>query len=205
MQLILRYSKQEPYPGIQTVIAGSQTYILYYGAAELNYISYCTYEEWMEQPGTIGRAFPGVRVEEKEGLLYVTTPYGIEGLSFPFTLGDRGHLEGKLIFFDGRRTDVINRGGFKIDVVAMEQRILAVPGVEQVAVVGVDDDWRGQEPVAFVVGNSLTKPSILHNFQPEERPKDVVFLDELPLTDCSKIDKQSLKKWYNKHMSMTPN
>ena len=32
----------------------------------------------------------------------------------------------------------------------------------------------------------------------EEQPKYLRYIDAIPLTDCSKIDKELLKEWYNK-------
>lgn len=213
MQLMVRYSR-EPIGSVTMIIGGSQTpnqvlitkmksvfphmeYILYYGASELNYISYSTYDALLKRPNSIGRAFPGVHVSVRDGFLYVDTPYAVEGVQGPFSLGDRGHIEGDEIFFDGRRTDIINRGGFKIDVCAMEQKVLTLPEVEEVALIGVDDEFRGQEPILFVVGPDSCKAQIYALFHPEERPKAIYCLSEMPLTDCSKIDKRALEKWYN--------
>ena len=66
-------------------------FILYYGASELNYVTYCTAEEWLLEPNTVGRTFPGVRVTvDEDHMIYVTSPYTIEGVACPFSVGDKG-------------------------------------------------------------------------------------------------------------------
>ncbi|ETI99789.1 MAG: AMP-dependent synthetase and ligase, partial [Veillonella dispar DORA_11] len=56
-------------------ICPDMEFILYYGASELNYITYCTGKEWLAREGTVGRPFPTVKIAENDNVIYVTTNY----------------------------------------------------------------------------------------------------------------------------------
>lgn len=63
------------------------------------------------------------------------------------------------------------------------------------------DELRGEQPVAFLVKNSNTPiqdivGAISERLLTKERPKDIIWLDELPLTACSKVDIVRLKQLY---------
>lgn len=175
-------------------------FILYYGASELNYITYCTYEEWLAEPNTVGYPFQGVQVEVRsDHSIYVTTPYGIEGIAMPFSVGDKGHwtASGRLNF-EGRGSSVINRGGIKLSVAELESRIGDMTGVAAVAIIGVPDELRGEEAVAFIVPEPDVAPSVILQAMKEglravEQIKSVFWLTELPLTSSSKIDTKALQ------------
>ena len=181
----------------------SMEFILYYGASELNYISYCTGEEWHAYPGTVGRPFPGVTVEVQDDYIYVSTQFGICGLDGMVTVGDKGHWSGNYLIFDGRNGDIINRGGYKVAVLDLESQLQVLPTVEDVAVIGVPDSLRGEEVVAFIVpATGVTSEEVEYDVRQsiphENQPKYFRYIDAIPLTDCSKIDKELLKEWYNK-------
>lgn len=219
LRLLLRFYKQS-LPSIRYIIAGSQavdesllkelkhmcpsmTFILYYGASELNYISYCTDEEWLAHPNTVGKPFNSVDVDILNDSIYVSTDYAVCGLTMPATVGDKGYWEDSYIIFEGRSGDVINRGGYKIGIAAVELKLQSLSTIDEVAIIGVADDMRGEEIVAFIIpkGN-VTKQDIdieIRKCIPNiEQPKMIFLVESLPLTDSSKIDKEILKKWYNK-------
>jgi acetyl-CoA synthetase len=50
----------------------------------------------------------------------------------------------------GRVDGVINVAGHRLSTMEMESALLSYPGVAEAAVVGVDDETKGQVPVAFV-------------------------------------------------------
>lgn len=219
LRLLLRFYK-DSLLSVRHIVAGSQSidepllkdlrvmcphmkFILYYGASELNYISYCTDEEWLAHPNTVGRAFRSIEVEILHGTIYVSTSYAICGLTMPATVGDKGHWEDGYIIFEGRRGDIINRGGYKIGIANIEAKLQGLSSVDEVAIIGVTDAVRGEEIVAFMIPKQgITKRDIEIEIRKVipiiEQPKAIYLLDELPLTDSSKIDKEVLKKWYNK-------
>lgn len=220
LRLLVRHCKCK-LSAINYIIAGSQVldrhlmeqlqklcpnmeFILYYGASELNYITYCTGKEWLDREGTVGRPFPAVRIKADDGVIYVTTKYHIEGVSDTYTVNDCGYIDSEgYLMFTGRQGDVINKGGYKISVPEMEQYLQSLQGVSEVAVINIDDDIRGEDFVVYIVleVKSELKKIIetIHQERPSiEWPKSIYPISLLPLTECSKVDKRKLKEWYNK-------
>lgn len=108
LKLFLRIIRH-PFLSVTTVMAGSQLLdrdtakalkrafphseiYLYYGATELNYVTYLTYKELLQHPMSVGRPVKGVSVDIRDGLIYIDTPYHVAGLSQPCTLEDEGFL-----------------------------------------------------------------------------------------------------------------
>lgn len=174
-------------------------FILYYGASELNYVTYCTAEEWLLEPNTVGRPFPGVRVTvDEDHMIYVTSPYTIEGVACPFSVGDKGWFSssGRLMF-EGRGGAVINRGGYKLSVPLLEKKIQELEGVAEAVVIGQPDALRGEEPVAFIqcepgYTETMIKKAMTKVLSVQEMPHRIIGVEEIPLTAGSKIDKRQL-------------
>lgn len=174
-------------------------FILYYGASELNYVTYCTAEEWLSEPNTVGRPFPGVRVTvDEDHMIYVTSPYTIEGVACPFSVGDKGWFSssGRLMF-EGRGGAVINRGGYKLSVPLLEKKIQELDGVAEAVVIGQPDALRGEEPVAFIqcepgYTETMIKKAMTNVLSVQEMPHRIIGVEEIPLTAGSKIDKRQL-------------
>ncbi|MEU4222977.1 propionyl-CoA synthetase [Nonomuraea sp. NPDC026600] len=69
-----------------------------------------------------------------------------------YLTGDGGFIDGDgYLFVMGRIDDVINVAGHRLSTGAMEEVIAAHPDVAECAVIGVDDELKGQLPVGFVV------------------------------------------------------
>ena len=220
LRLLVRHCKSK-LDSINYIIGGSQVldrqlmeqlelicpnmeFILYYGASELNYITYCTGKEWLDREGTVGRPFPSVKIAEQNGVIYVTTKHHIEGIPDTYTVNDCGYIDsdGYLMFY-GRRGDVINKGGYKISIPEMELYLQSLQGVSEVAVITINDDIRGEDFVAYMVLEDNAELSkiieCIHHERPSvEWPKAVLEIPIIPLTECSKVDKRKLKEWYNK-------
>jgi acyl-CoA synthetase (AMP-forming)/AMP-acid ligase II len=64
--------------------------------------------------------------------------------------GDLGHLEADLLFFHGRRSEVIVRGGAQVSPAQVEAALREDGRVADAAVVGRPDERLGEEVVAFV-------------------------------------------------------
>ena len=186
------------------VICPNMEFILYYGATELNYITYCTGKEWLHREGTVGRSFPSVQIAEQNGVIYVTTKYHIEGIPDTYTVNDCGYIDSDgYLMFNGRQGDIINKGGYKISIPEMELYLQSIQGVSEVAVITITDDIRGEDFVAYMVLEDTADLSkiieLIHHERPSvEWPKAILEIPMIPLTECSKVDKRKLKEWYNK-------
>ena len=220
LRLLVRHCKSK-LDSINYIIGGSQVldrqlmeqlelicpnmeFILYYGASELNYITYCTGKEWLDREGTVGRPFPSVKVAEQNGVIYVNTKYHIEGIPDTYTVNDCGYIDSDgYLMFHGRRGDVINKGGYKISIPEMELYLQSLQGVSEVAVITINDEIRGEDFIAYMVLEDNTELSkiieCIHHERPSvEWPKAILEIPMIPLTECSKVDKRKLKEWYNK-------
>lgn len=220
LRLLVRHCKSK-LSSIKYIIAGSQVldrqlmeqlqhicpdmeFILYYGASELNYITYCTGKEWLAREGTVGRPFPTVKIAENDNVIYVTTNYRIEGIPNTYTVNDCGYIDSDgYLMFNGRAGDVINKGGYKISIPEMELYLQSLQGVSEVAIIDIADEIRGEDYVVYMVLDGEARLSevieLIHNKRPPvEWPKAIIEVPMLPLTECSKVDKRKLKEWYNK-------
>jgi long-chain acyl-CoA synthetase len=119
-----------------------------------------------------------------------------------FRTGDIGHMdETGFIFIVDRLKDMINCSGFKVYPRQVEDAIYEHEAVEEVTVIGVEDEYRGEAPAAYIKlrqGHSTNKEEILAFLKPKiskiEMPRDIEFRDELPKTMIGKLSKKELRE-----------
>jgi acyl-CoA synthetase (AMP-forming)/AMP-acid ligase II len=104
-------------------------------------------------------------------------------------------------YFVGRTDDMFVSGGENIYPADVERMLERHPAVAQAAVVPVDDQIKGQKPVAFVVPKPDQRPNgeeikqfALANAPAYAHPRFVWLLDELPLASTNKVDRVALRK-----------
>ena len=104
-------------------------------------------------------------------------------------------------FFVGRVDDMFNCGGENVYPGEVESLLERHSGIQQAAIVPVDDHIKGQIPVAFVVrsaGASVDESSVkkfaLENGPAYQHPRHVLFIDDMPLAGSKKIDKATLRR-----------
>ncbi|MFX0577767.1 (2,3-dihydroxybenzoyl)adenylate synthase [Nocardia nepalensis] len=106
---------------------------------------------------------------------------------------------GELIV-QGRRKDVIIRGGNKVSASEIEGYLLALPAVDQVAVVPVPDPYVGERICAFVRAADGITPTLRelrkalqeNGIADYKLPDRLELVSELPLTGLGKVDKKRL-------------
>ena len=188
----------------------------FYGSTEGQFTA-CSSSDWLEHPGTVGRARPGRALSvDPDGTIWcdvprwarweywrdpertsqawrpATTPdsYGA------FTVKDLGRIDDEgYLYLDGRRDDLIITGGVNVYPAEIESVLADAPGVRQIAVFGVDDEQWGQRVCAAVVGS--TSDAALTAYAREhlgghKRPKSYYFVDELPHTATGKLKRNEL-------------
>lgn len=114
--------------------------------------------------------------------------------------GDRGLQDGAEIRFVGRDDDVITSSGYRIGPAEIEDCLLTHPDVATVGVVGKPDPLRTEIVKAYVVrkpGVSVTE-SVLQDYVKKRLasysyPREIEFLDELPMTVTGKVIRKALK------------
>jgi acyl-CoA synthetase (AMP-forming)/AMP-acid ligase II len=103
-------------------------------------------------------------------------------------------------YFVGRVDDMFVSGGENLYPGEIEKRLEAHPDLVQACVVPIDDEIKGQKPVAFCVlreGAVLTEAQVkqyaLENGPAYAHPRFVWFVDRLPLASTNKIDRKALQ------------
>lgn len=104
------------------------------------------------------------------------------------------------IISEGRDKDQINRGGEKIDCGELEDILLRHPGVQDAAVVGIQDDYLGECTCAFILSPSdAPTPVALRQFLINQGiasfkiPDRFSFPASFDLTGVGKISKKMLR------------
>jgi long-chain acyl-CoA synthetase len=129
----------------------------------------------------------------------VTPPFTADGF---YVTGDvfRRDAEG-FYYFVGRTDDMFVSGGENIYPSDVERMLERHPDVAQAAVVPIDDEIKGQKPVAFVVPKGGRAPSedeikrfALANAPAYAHPRFVWLADELPLASTNKVDRSALRR-----------
>jgi long-chain acyl-CoA synthetase len=136
----------------------------------------------------------------------VRSPIGPDGF---YRTGDvfRRDAEG-FHYFIGRTDDMFNSGGENIYPGDVERMLETHADVSQAAVVPIDDDIKGQKPVAFIIPKAGRHPTVdeikqyaLANAPAYQHPRFVWFLDKLPLASTNKIDRNVLQKLAEERVS----
>lgn len=102
----------------------------------------------------------------------------------------------------GRKKDMYKSGGENVYPPELEQVLRTLPGIREVAVVGVPDAKWGEVGKAFLVKEdpSLTEEKVndfcIKNLAKFKIPKYFIFLNELPKGDSGKILKRKLVEMY---------
>jgi long-chain acyl-CoA synthetase len=114
--------------------------------------------------------------------------------------GDIGIMDAKgFIRIVDRKKDMILVSGFNVYPNELEQVVAMMPGVLEVAAIGVPDEHSGEVPKLFIVKKdpSLTEAQVLDFCKQQltgyKRPKHVEFRADLPKTNVGKILRRALR------------
>lgn len=217
LMLLYKFMEQENY-AIQTIISGSQAMgreeaqklavsfpkaelTLYYGASELNYITYIKGCDMTDDRTDVGKAFKGVSISISNEEIYIDTPYHVEEIKLPFSLKDRGYIDdvGHLHFL-GRTDDIVSVNGIKVSVTKVEAALLTMADLAEVrclvfhredadiltAFIGAERKLGRIELVEKLRAAELTDYEI---------PKQFIFMTSLPKNESGKIDKKVLQEY----------
>ena len=104
-------------------------------------------------------------------------------------------------YFRGRIKDLVKQGGYCIYPLETEEELMRHPMVESAAVIGTTDSNGLEVARAFIKLTTASAPArvevlnwISKRLEPEYRPRDIRFVEEMPTTDNGKIDKARLIK-----------
>ena len=199
-----------------------------YGLTEASPVVACAAKHVPSKPMSIGQPLPGtdirfVDVETgkvagigERGELQVKGPqvmlgyYGNEAATDDvFTdgwlrTGDVGYVdEDGYIFLVDRIKDLIICSGFNVYPRTIEEAVVSHPDVDEVNVIGVPDQYRGESPVAFVklregatISESDVKQFLVGKLNKLEMPREIIFKEQLPKTLIGKLSKKELREEY---------
>ncbi|MBE4733384.1 MULTISPECIES: AMP-binding protein [Streptomyces] len=156
-----------------------------YGASEAGTVARISSTEWLEHPGSVGRAQPpfevlvtgddgrplppgergllAFRAPEDRGVRYHADPEKTKSAYLSpgvFTLGDIGYVDTNgYIFITDRAADVVVSGGVNLYPAESEEVLRQHPAVAEVAVIGVPDPDFGESLRALVVAGADEPPA----------------------------------------------
>jgi acyl-CoA synthetase (AMP-forming)/AMP-acid ligase II len=191
-----------------------------YGSTEVAWATIATPADLRAAPGTAGRPPRGTVVkllddagdevpEGQTGRIFVGNEMAFEGytggggkenMGGLLSSGDVGHFDaGGRLFIDGRDDEMIVSGGENVFPREVEDLLADHAAVDDVAVIGVDDEQFGQRLKAFVVvtrGAEVDpdelKDLVKANLARYKVPREIEFLDELPRNATGKVLKREL-------------
>lgn len=181
------------------------TLIPVYGMSECIGISCGSYRDDVnDRCGSVGRVYSMNTVKTAEdGEILVKSPALAESYIDGKTTdaggwlhtGDLGYLdEREFLHITGRKKDIIIRNGNNLSAVEIERKILSLPQVKDVCVVGIADEARGEVPCAMIVSEGEVDLSAA--LCKIEIPVRVIYARAIPLTSSCKPDKQAVKKCF---------
>ncbi len=178
--------------------------------------------------GYVGEALPGVRLRIAsddgelvapgvDGEVQILTPDLMAGyidadgsvlqmdpVATWFPTGDVGHLDDRSsLFITGRKKDLIIRGGVNISPAAIEEALMHVDGVADVAVVSIPHELYGEDIVAVlkleagVELETMLDLVIAHakrNLAQHQQPARYITIDEFPRTANGKVQKARIRE-----------
>ena len=192
-----------------------------YGTTEAGPVVFAAHPAGLPQPDmSVGYPHPKVELRlvdgadrnASQGVLEMKCPALMNGyhnrpdVSPPFT-ADGFYVTGDVFrrdgdgfhYFVGRSDDMFVSGGENVYPSDVERMLERHPDIAQAAVVPIDDEIKGQKPVAFVVSRPGRSPSAdeikrfaLANAPAYAHPRFVWFVDELPLAATNKVDRTLL-------------
>ena len=180
-----------------------------------------------DKPGSIGLMLPGVEMDVvslddpnkvlpvgETGEIRIRGPNVTRGywnreaetaeafVGDRFLTGDIGYMDADGYFYlVDRKKDMIISGGFNVYPQMIEQAIYTHPGVQEVIVIGIPDDYRGEAAKAFIKLRADAKPFALEELRTfltgkigkHELPVALDFVDELPRTPVGKLSRHELR------------
>jgi long-chain acyl-CoA synthetase len=195
-------------------------------------------KEGPDKPGSIGLMLPGIEMDVvslddpkqmmptgEVGEIRIRGPNVTKGywnrpketadafVGDRFLTGDIGYVDTDGYFYlVDRKKDMIISGGFNVYPQMIEQAIYTHPAVQEVIVIGIPDDYRGEAAKAFIKLRADAKPFSLDELKAfltgklgkHEIPAALDFVDELPRTSVGKLSRHELRQQQPQQHSAQP-
>lgn len=197
-----------------------------YGASEVGTATNLNKNDHVSKRGSVGRACENVIIEiVDEHKKRIETPLSVGEIKIKsnticegyfnrddlnretfvdgyFYTGDLGYLDGDgYLYFVDRKKDLIITGGSNIYPSDIEGVIRQIEGIIDCCVVGFEDKYLVEVPVAFVItrGSKVEieqkiRKHVRKNLSPFQRPIGYAFYESFPVNATGKIDKKLLRE-----------
>lgn len=192
----------------------------FYGASELSFVTFLSDQQ---KPGSVGKPCHNVEIQIRKANSELASPnetgkifvrskltfigylnedtgaiQSIHDENGWITVHDMGYMdEDGFLFIQGREKNMILYGAINIFPEEIEKVIATHPGVEEVAVVGVQDPHWGQIVTAVVKGSASIlelKRVCRKNLSSYKVPRKWVFVEEMPHTTSGKIARPQVRE-----------
>jgi len=194
--------------------------------------------EGPDKPGSIGLMLPGIEMDVvsledstrlmpvgEVGEIRIRGPNVTKGywnrpketeeafVGDRFLTGDIGYMDADGYFYlVDRKKDMIISGGFNVYPQMIEQAIYTHPAVQEVIVIGISDDYRGEAAKAFIKLRDGAAPFTLDELRAfltgklgkHELPAALEFVAELPRTSVGKLSRHELRQQQSSSSSAPP-
>jgi long-chain acyl-CoA synthetase len=184
-------------------------------------------QEGPDKPGSIGLMLPGIELDVvslddpkkvlpvgEVGEIRIRGPNVTKGywnrpketsqafVGDRFLTGDIGYMDADGYFYlADRKKNMIISAGFNVYPQMIEQAIYTSSAVQEVIVIGIPDDYRGEAAKAFIKLRADAKPFTIEELRDflsgklgkHELPAALEFVEELPRTSAGKLSHQELR------------
>lgn len=184
-------------------------------------------QEGPDKPGSIGLMLPGIELDVvsledpgqvmpigEVGEIRIRGPNVTKGywnkltetaeafVGDRFLTGDIGYMDADGYFYlVDRKKDMIISGGFNVYPQMIEQAIYTHPAVQEVIVIGIPDDYRGEAAKAFIKLRDDALPFTIEELRAfltgklgkHELPAALEFVEALPRTPVGKLSRHELR------------
>ncbi|CDM77927.1 class I adenylate-forming enzyme family protein [Mycobacterium marinum] len=202
-------------------LLGPEKIVTAYGMTENLGLTALRGDEWVSHPGSVGRGFRETEIQildsqqqpvdpGEHGDVYLRAPmsagYRYLGGAPPLPstgegyrcAGDIGYLdEDGYLYIVDRRVDMIITGGANVFPAEVESALAGHPGIADVVVIGIADARWGRRVHAVVqVAAPLTEQQVIeyakNRLAPYKVPKTVEFVDRIPRTAATKVNRSAM-------------
>ncbi len=208
---------------LRRVLPSPRLFVMYGQTEATSRLTWLPPERLDDKPGSVGIGVDGVRlriVREDGGIAAPGEPGEVcaqgPGIMLGYWrdpqataravrdgwlhTGDIGHLDEEgFLFLSGRRSDMIKTGAHRVFPGDIEEAVAELPGVGDVAAIGIDDEVMGQVVKVYIVprhGATLDADAVRahcrRRLAPYKVPKTIAFVGTLPRTASGKIHRAAL-------------
>jgi long-chain acyl-CoA synthetase len=189
--------------GLRAALAGADLRE-FYGAAEASFITLAGPEA---PEDSVGRAYPGVEIDLREGEIWLRSPYVFSGYAGEdpggarwdngwLSVGEIGWMQDGYLYLSGRAGRMVTVADQNVFPEEIESFIAGLAGVMRVAVLPRPDALRGAVMVAVIQGARMQEAAILAacraHLGPLKAPRAVIWREEWPVLASGKTDLRQL-------------